>query len=360
MPDDLEADIRAAQEQVSGAASQSQTAPEASPGVESTAQTTPAASPAIAETPKTEGERVRDESGRFAPKTDAKTPEAPKPADAAIKTDAATPAAKPADTTPEIAPPLAWKGAGKVDWKRLPKAVQQEISQEFTRTTETSARLQKLESAIGPERIQLLSATYGSVEQGLQNLFAISDMATKNPTGFIQWFAQQRGINPETIFGQTQQQGGQHQMQPTPAQQDDPIVKRLSQLETMIQTNLQQQQQGTQSQLMSDINAFAADPAHPYFNDVRTDMGILMKNGRATDLKQAYDMAIWANPETRKSLIEEQRAKFVGEQASTVTQALNASSSISGSPAGAKIANQEPDETLEQTIIRAQQQFRSG
>lgn len=348
--DDLESDIRAAQESVGAVAP----TPEA---VFVEIPSTPIAEPEAA--PKPEGERARDETGKFkakdaieAPKADAAvTTEAPKPADVA---------AQKAETVPDIAPPLNWKGAGKVDWKRLPKAIQQEITQDYTRSTETQAKLQKLETVIGGERGQQLSATYGSVEQGLQNLFAISDMATKNPQGFLLWFAQQRGVNLAQMVGQASQQQEGQQQQPNPAQQADPIAQRLSQLETMIQGFAQQTQQASQAPVLSEIDRFASDPAHPYWNDVQDDIKALLQGGRVQGssptekLQNAYDMAVWAHPEIRKTLIESQQKNFVSQQAEVAKQALNASSSISGSPAGAKIANQEPDETLEQTIIRAQ------
>lgn len=354
--DDLVADIRAAQESVSGGSS--------SPGPEASAgggaqPTSPAVAPDNAPAApefKTEGERARDETGKFK----AKEPitEAPK-VEAAVKP--AEPVAPAAPAAPDIAPPKDWKGAGKVDWKRLPKAIQQEISQEFSRSTETSAKLQKLEGAIGVDRSQQLSATYGSVEQGLQNLFAISDMATKNPQGFLLWFAQQRGINLEQMFQSAQQQPGQ----PAQAQQPDPIAQRMSQLETMIQGFMQQSQRASQAPVLSEIDRFASDPAHPYWNDVEPDIHALLQGKRvpgsspSEKLQNAYDMAVWAHPEIRKTLIESQRQTFVSQQANVADKALNASSSISGSPAGANIATQEPNETLEQTIIRAQAMHRS-
>lgn len=300
--------------------------------------------------------RVRDEHGRFAPKTDA--PEAPKaaektadPAASGAAQVAQTPAATDKQTAP-ITPPAGWKGAGKVAFDKLPPAIRQELVEDYAQRAQTQARLDRLDAVLGP-REQVLAATYGSVEQGIQNLFAISDMATKNPEGFVLWFAQQRGINLAQMVGQSGAQGEQ------PAQAPDPVMQRVGQLETMLQNFVQQQQQGTQAQTMTEIERFASDPAHPYFNDVRADMGVLIQAGRAKDLQQAYDMAVWAHPEIRTSLIEAQVTQRTTQQSQTAQQAQAAAVSISGSPAGAKIATEEPDETLEQTLQRAQQKFRS-
>jgi hypothetical protein len=354
MEDDLEADIRAAQASLVADAGDAAAAPSAGAPAP-VAAAADASAPADQVSPKAD-DRARDETGKFKAKADeAKPAEQAKIAQPDGKAAAAAPVDPNAPKQPDITPPANWKGAGKVDWKRLPRAIQQEIAQDYTRTTDTEGKLQKLESAIGPERAQVLSATYGSVEQGLQNLFAVSDMATKNPQGFLLWFAQQRGINLAQMVGQAMQQPGGEQPQ---AQQADPLMQKVSQLEMMIQGFMQHQQQSATAPVLSEIERFSTDPANPYFNDVADDINTLLKGGRvpgnspSEKLKNAYDMAVWAHPEIRKTLIESQRQSFADQQASVANNALNASSSISGSPAGAQIANQEPNETLEQTITR--------
>lgn len=340
--DDLGADIEAAIASAEGGAPAPAAPDVAAPDV--------AVEP-VASEPAPDG-KARNPDGTFAPKADAK----PEPAQSAKTEGAApepsSPQAPPAQEkaqAPTIPAPQNWKGAGKVQWEKLPAAVRKEISDDYSRLNQTSAQLEKLNSAIGPDRAQALAATYGSVEQGLQNLFSISDMATKNPEGFVLWFMQQRGLNPAQMFGQHGAQGDQ------PTQQaPDPVMQRLGQLETMLQSFAQQQTQGATEAQQSLIDAFASDPSHPYFNDVRQDMAVLIQAGRAKDLQQAYDMAVWAHPEIRTSLIESQVQAKTQQQAQAVSQALNASVSVSGSPAGAKVAQTEPVETLEETIRRAQ------
>lgn len=344
--DDLEGDIRAAMEQVSNGPAATDVSPDPSPE--------PAAQPE----PTSEGERARDEQGRFAKDAkaakDAAVPtvkDAPKvaqPKAVAPKTDAAVAPAQHNAVAQPIAPPSNWKGAAKVKWDLLPEPVRKEISEDYTRLSQTEARLQRLDATIGPDRAQALAATYGTVEQGIQSLLSISDMATKNPTGFILWFAQQRGVNLAQMAGQPQA------AQQAPQQASDPVMQKVSALEAML-NGFVQQQHGAQTQgLQSEIDRFSSDPSHPYFNDVRPDMAALIQAGRAKDLQQAYDMAIWAHPDIRSSLIENQAREKSSQQSATAQQARNASVSVSGSPAGSKVPSDEPDETLEQTLRRAQ------
>lgn len=328
--DDLSATIAAAMDSTPAADT-------ASPAVDDTAsQPTTAADDA---------QRARDEQGRFKAKDEPDTALKPevKPA-AVIDPAAAAPiidSSKPA-TTPVIAP-TNWNGAGKIDFARLPAPVQKQIAEDYSRINQTQAQLDSLNAAIGPQRAQALAATYGSVEGALKSLLAMSDMASQDAGGFVRWFAQQRGIDLSQLIGQGRQPGEE------PAQ-PHPLEQKISQLETQLQSFVQQQQQGSQANLRAEMDQFAADPAHPYFNDVRPDMAALIGANRAKNLQEAYDMAVWARPDIRTSLIAQERQKLADEDAARVRQAQNASVSISGSPQGSKVALDEPDDDLEGTI----------
>lgn len=333
--DDLGDDIAAAM----GGETSSQAAETASPAVEGT--------PAAPDATKTASELARDEAGRFKAKDETAAPAAPKTDAAASPVAATDPAAKPVGQQPtEIPPPPNWKGNGKINWAKLPAPIREEIANDYTRMAQTQARLESLETAIGPQRAQALAATYGSVEGAIKSLLAMSDMASQDAPGFVRWFAQQRGINLSQLTGQGDGQGEQ------PTQEANPLAQEVSRLTAVVNNLTQQQQHGSQAQLRQEMEQFAADPAHPYFNDVRADMAALIGNGRAGNLKEAYDKAVWANPETRASLITAERERLANEESARVTQARNASVSISGSPVGAKTAVEEPNEDLEGTLRR--------
>jgi hypothetical protein len=287
-----------------------------------------------------EGERARGADGKFVAK----------PADAP---QATTPAAQPTQpgTLPvtqeqPIPAPAHWKGNGKVDWARLPRHVQKALSDDFTQFSQPSAELTRLKSTVGEERLQQLAADYGSVEQGFQSLVTLREMANKNPLGFIQWYAQQRGIDLRQLV-QGAQQGEM------PAGDQNPLVQEVLQLRNQVQQFFQQQQTQAQTQVLTEIDAFAKDTAHPYFNDVREHMGALMKAGKAANLQEAYDMATWAVPSVRQSLLEQTTQQAMQANAQKVQAARTAAGSLTGSPAGASVAMDQPDTDLE-SMIRKQ------
>lgn len=58
------------------------------------------------------------------------------------------------------------------------------------------------------------------------------------------------------------------------------------------------------SQVVAEIEAFAADPAHPYFDELADDISKIFKSGMAETLAEAYDKAVFANPKTRQKEVE--------------------------------------------------------
>lgn len=144
----------------------------------------------------------------------------------------------------------------------------------------------------------------------------------------------------------------------------DPEVKRLqdqlSQLQSVQQqlvhqhTAAQQQQiQQIRSSLTTELNTFAADPEHAFFDEVAPDMAMLIQSGRASSLKQAYDLALRMSPaalekESLRLAAKEAAKKQVpsGVAAAKTTAARNATgvnvkASGSGSQ-GARIAAATP------------------
>jgi len=315
----------------------------------------PAKAKAVEKAPKEEPaptEKERDESGRFKAKEKAEEP-AEATDEPAVTTEETSAEAKTVEKQPaeeRVPPPPNWNGKGKVAWEKLPKAVKQEIISDYTRVNEVEKTFAPIKEVLSPH-MQALTANYGSAEAGLRNLFQLSDFASKNPQGFIQWFAQQRGIQLNAP-GQAAQQPAQEQAQ---GQAVHPaIMERLSAVQAELAQWKEQQALSSRTELQQQIDYFANDPSHPYFNDVRSHMGTLIEHGSAQTLAEAYDMAVWARKDLREQLLEQQReterqrlAKEAEQakaaNAAKVAKAKSASGTITGSPSGGKSPDEAPD-----------------
>lgn len=278
---------------------------------------------------KTEAEKAaeRDEKGRFKKKEEDQE---------------AAPEGAPQE---RIAPPNEWKGAAKVRWEKLPKDVQQAIVEDYSRYSSASQKFSGLDQVIEPRRAAL-SAQYGSVEGAIDQLFKLSDYASRHPEEFIQWFAQQRGLNLQ----KPAQPGPDGQQTQNPFEQH--LSSALQEINVLKQevAGLRQGIDRVQTEpVVNQIESFASDPAHPYFQDVRLDMAALMQSGRAKTLQDAYDMSIWANPVIRQNMMDEQNQK-TEEQRRLKAEAARNAGPLKGSPVNGAMPGDEPKSTLREEI----------
>lgn len=99
---------------------------------------------------------------------------------------------------------------------------------------------------------------------------------------------------------------------------DPAVLHRLQQTESELaaikrerqQAEQQRYQDGVKSQL-AVVDAFMADPANKYFDEVADNIFHLIKTGAAKDLPEAYALACYANPGVRAKVIADQQATAV-------------------------------------------------
>lgn len=314
-PRNLLDDVRAAMEEVE--------APEPAPIAEK-----PEAPPEIAEgeTAQQKADRARDEAGRFAKETKPReTLKVKDPGVAAVVKEeiAATGEAKTPDER-HAAAPVEWKGAGKVQWDKLPLSVREQIHDDHRAVATARAEYEPMQAAITPYK-EAWVRDAGSVPAAISQLGQFYELFLTNPVGLIQHIARARGIDLGQPGGQPPQGGTQQ------APDFASLVKQAVQQE--IAPIKQQFAQTENQQLQSVIDAFQADPRHPYFQDVKADMGFLMNGGKAKDMEDAYDKAVRMNPAIWSQVEAHKAEAAKAEQAAQVAKARQASAvNLSGSP----------------------------
>jgi hypothetical protein len=336
-------------------------------------------------------DRARDEAGRFAKAEEAKretlTLKKGK-ADAAKeqerKADGQDPAAKVAEGVqpdnrntgqqrdqpgrPEalhpsaqgapLPPPAHWLGAAKKHWDRLPSEVRESIAQDGKAAIEAQA----LRQAVAPAQ-QVLEREFGGVDRGLTAILGTWNFAKTQPLDFVKQFLQHHQIDPRTLAGEAPQA-----MQGNPAEPDPvlaPVLQRVQQLEAALQHVSQQPLIAQQNQIQTEVEAFgnAIAPdgkvAHPYFNDVKPVMAALMSSGQAKTLPDAYDMAVYANPQIRAGIIAQDQAKQNEARRRAAEQARGAAAPVTGAP-GHRGPGMPQNETVGDSLNRAWERATSG
>jgi hypothetical protein len=225
-------------------------------------------------------------------------PEAPQEATEEITDQGTTP--EPEAETP-IEAPKSWSAEAKEQFAKLPPETQKYVAaRESERETFLTQKSQEIadqrkqfeafEQILAPRR-QALTMQYGSEQAAMDQLFKISDYATSDPAGFIQWFAKERGID----LGQ-------------PAQHSDvdPVVQQVQQQVQQINQQLQTTQQQNITNMISSFKAErdeAGAVKYPLFEQVQMDMAQLLNSGQAADLPAAYALGVLRNAEAREKLV---------------------------------------------------------
>lgn len=146
---------------------------------------------------------------------------------------------------------------------------------------------------------------------------------------------------------------GQTQVDPQVQQLQDQIAK----LQQQQQSWFAQQQQTEHSTILEHINTFAQ--GKDYFEQVRPEVAALLQAGRAKDLQEAYDMAIWARPEIRNQLLVKQQAEAEEKKrldAAAKVAAAKQAASVNVSTRGTS-PSQSPVGTMEETILNTYRQL---
>lgn len=230
---------------------------------------------------------------------------------------------------PELTPPPQWSAADKAAFSELPREAQQfvlarereqsaHLSQETQALTEQRREMAGVTNMLEPRR-QALIAEYGSVEKGVETLFALSDFAVRDPKGFVEFFAKQHNVS----LGDATSAESDDYVDP----QYQQLTQRLQQMEGQFQQAQRQQAEEMAAAQQAEIETFKSatgedgEPSHPHFDAVRQEMAKLVRSGAASTLSHAYEMAVWANGETRKLMLD---ARAKADDAKRVADAKKA------------------------------------
>lgn len=299
--------------------------------------------------PPPEAGPARGPDGKFLPKDPASTEAGAQAAAPPVEpSPPAAPAAAEAPSEPIRIPP-SLPAALKAKFATLDPDVQQgfvaleeSVQKAKAEWGPKGQRLNRYDEIIGPhvDRWRMNGLDEFS---GVQSLIAAQSLLDRDPLGGIAQIARSYGLTPAHIAqafglnGQTSAPQPGQEGQPAPTANPDfqaALQQAVAPLQQGFQTLQQQQQQFFQAQQAAQIadaqraiDAFAADPANMYFNDVQDALADIFArmppDGRphGERLKEAYDRAVWADPTIRPLLIDAQANARAAEEARKAAEA---------------------------------------
>lgn len=322
--------------------------PQESPSMEDTIRDTlqnlTGGEPLTEDTPEQDS-RQRDESGRFA-----------KPAETVTVDEVAEPVVEEQPTEPEKLP--RWRKDELQHWTTLPDSVKAAVLrreedihrgiQQYKTEAEFGASLRQV---LDDQRAAQLTTHYGGVQQGIGELFKLSDFAAQDPQGFIQWFAAQRGLDlanvgqapaatSETealrIARQTEQRIAQWEKQ----QQDQAINGQVEQISKF-------QQEHDKAGYMDDWHETPSGLQPGQFTQRFIHA---LKTGEAKTPAEAYEYAKRNTPEVYAAEVARLQAEVEERvRKDFATKQAKRASSVNTQPRGS-LPPVEPVGTIEDTI----------
>ena len=245
-------------------------------------------------------------------------------------------------------------------FKSLPAEIQQYVGRTMEDLNNRQSRYGEydlIEQMIGPRR-EPWQQNGMTPAVALNQLFAMSDFATRDPGGFVLWYAEQQQIDLDELLDERDAQSANV----------DPAVARLTgevqQLKQVINGSQQQQSEQAQTARLTTVQKFmdekdgAGKPLRPYLAELNQEWGTQIAAVRAANpqmadpdvLQKAYDNACTLNPAVRGKIQQER----VTQEAARIASAKAAGSSITGSaPAASNTGATNPSNlTLRQDLER--------
>lgn len=264
-----------------------------------------------------------DEPAAEAPAEAAGQPRNPDGKFAAKASDAlAAPSEAAAEPAKEALAPPEWLKGGQTDWNRLPRAVQEDL---LARQPPQAQPAEVFRPIVQGYEQEVAQAGVPP-EQLFRNYLAADRALRTNPDEAFRWLADAYKYDLNRLAPQAQTAA-----QPDQAGYVDPQVsvlhneiatlkQQLASINQTAQSAQQMEHARTQAEVQRELSDFSKD--RPHFEAVRQDMAILIQSGRAKDLAAAYEMATWANPQTRAALIAEQRQAEEAKRAEEASKRL--------------------------------------
>jgi len=289
----------------------------------------------------------RDERGRFTSTAQDTATDADEKTDQP-EAEATEPAAEPA-----VEAPSSWSDSEKAQWSNLTPEVrdivlrtERERQQVAAERDAEKAYASKFRDVITPYQSKHAMMGLDDAEAA-GRLFRVQAALESDFDQALPALIRAYGRDPQQYaYALLGSQVGAQQQQP-PAQIYDPRVDQI----------LQMQAQHEREQAATSIDAFGRDPAHPHFEAVRYQMGVLISANPALTMQEAYDRAAWAEPSVRPKLIEAERAKAEADRrkasADTVAKKRAAGVSVRSDPSSSSSGTRNNEFDSIDAAIRA-------
>lgn len=293
------------------------------------------------------GTRERNPDGTFKAKVDDATAKPVVDTKQPVKPDAPTDPTK--TTTNFNDAPARFSADAKAQWATAPEAVRAEATRAIK---ELEGGIEQYRQTFEPYREfdKQLKTNGQTFKEVFDHYTGIEAMLAKDPLGGLERICQNMGLSLRQVASHVMGQPADQQ-----ATQQEGVIRELrNQI-----ANLEKQIGGVSTTIQSEreqktldqVVAFASDPAHARFDELSNDIAFFIQNGRAKDLKEAYDLAERLNPAPQPAA---PAPAAPAAQTADPAHTRKGQLSTTGAPSsGSNPANRKPPASARDAIDRA-------
>lgn len=264
---------------------------------------------------------------------------------------------------PSIAPPNSLPSELKATWASVPPAMQEHIAKREAETHRAITQLGQQAKALEPfgrlveSNRDVFSNHRRNVDpvDGIHQLLEAQRQLDRDPVASIAHIAKVYGVDL-SVFGSQSGEGSNQSPQTASLQayiRD--LEAKTSNLERLVMTREQREAEAQTTALQNTVEEFLKET--PLDDEIVSDVVAHIEALKITSphlsqkemMKEAYEKALWSNPQRRQALIAKERAeteaKKAAEQAKRAAEAKRAASvNVRSTPGNAKPARSLEDE----------------
>lgn len=286
------------------------------------------------------------------------------PADAPVAAPAVTTEIKPESANKHEGFPLSWKKDLKESWASIPEPVRAEITrreQVIQRTlsdsAESRAAMREFQRVMSPymEQIQKENGTpFTAISNVMHAAQTLKTGSPEQRAKVVAAMVRKYGVDIESLDKELASGlAPEFRTEDLVTRAIDSRMGPLNQMIARMQEAERRRVQQQEMQTVSAVEDFGRE--HPHFDSVRHVMAdfieLAARNGQTMSLDEAYERAVWANPETRSAMQKGRELSSAGAANAQAEEARRKAASVAGSPAPASTRKQPG--SLRETIEAA-------
>lgn len=223
------------------------------------------------------------------------------------------------------------------DWQMYLLEQEKNIQNQFSKLSSDSLAKKWIDELYESKKEVLASQNISSAKEWIHSLADVEKIMEENPILGLNQIAHAYGlsqVDTHSVFqplgaNSYQENAAGTLMHPALAQQMAVLKNEIQEVNSFLQEQKKQTLHQRLDQILQAKDE-TGNAKYPYYETVRQEIVDSLKCGRATDIDEAYEKAVWQDKSVREKLIQEKMNKEISQKAKEANRAKTASFSPKG------------------------------